>query len=65
MREVTPKIMTLIKNRTESLLMDINRVNPHDQALKVLHQITTYAGRIADNAVMGSRQHAGHLGAPF
>jgi hypothetical protein len=48
-RDVTPKIMSLIKSRTEQLLVDISRVAPHDPALKTLANLGHMATRISEN----------------
>jgi hypothetical protein len=62
-REVTPKIMTLLKSRIEDLLMGISRMAPNDQSLKSLANMANVAGRIADN--VRARQNTGHHGAPY
>lgn len=66
-REVTPKIMNLLKTRIEQLLLDISRVAPHDPSLKTLSTMSQIAGRVAENAqVRHGPMHApGHLGAPY
>ncbi|KAK0651058.1 hypothetical protein B0T16DRAFT_442635 [Cercophora newfieldiana] len=48
-REVTPKIMSLVKSRSEQLMMDISRIAPQDPSLKTLANLAHVAGRITDN----------------
>ncbi|KAL2263307.1 hypothetical protein VTK26DRAFT_7360 [Humicola hyalothermophila] len=66
-REVTPKIMTLLKARIEQLFLDISRVAPHDTSLKTLSNMSQTAGRIAENVQLrhGAVHAPGHLGAPY
>lgn len=59
-REVTPKIMTMLKTRIEQLFLDISRVAPHDASLKTLSNMSQVAGRIADSVQM---RH-GHIHGP-
>jgi hypothetical protein len=64
-REVTPKIMSLIKARSEQLMMDIGRVAPQDPSLKTLNSLAHVAARIMD-AVQGSRHASlGHQGPSY
>ncbi|KAK3684081.1 hypothetical protein B0T22DRAFT_483868 [Podospora appendiculata] len=63
-RDVTPKIMSLLKTRIEQLLLDISRVAPHDQSLKTLANMVHVASRIAET-VQQSRHSSGHSGAPY
>jgi len=61
-REVTPRIMNLMKTRIETLLLDISRVAPHDSSLKTLHNLANVAGRIAETVshpAQGPRQIQG------
>ncbi|KAL2116242.1 hypothetical protein VTJ04DRAFT_8409 [Mycothermus thermophilus] len=66
-REVTPKIMTLLKNRIEQLLVEISRIAPHDPTLKTLSSMIQVATRIAETVQMrhGPMHAAGHIGAPY
>jgi hypothetical protein len=66
-REVTPKIMTLLKTRIEQLFLEISRIAPHDPALKTLSNMSQIAGRIAESVqVRHGPMHApGHMGAPY
>lgn len=47
-RGVTPKIMSLVKERAENLFVEISRVAPHDPTLKTLGSIAHHARRIED-----------------
>lgn len=49
MREVTPKIMGLIKSRVEQLFLRVSRLAPNDPTLKMLTNMANVAGRIAEN----------------
>ncbi|KAH6613248.1 hypothetical protein F5144DRAFT_587091 [Chaetomium tenue] len=66
-REVTPKIMTLLKTRIEQLFLEISRIAPHDPALKTLSNMSQVAGRVAENVQMrhGPMHAPGHMGAPY
>ncbi|KAK4139608.1 uncharacterized protein C8A04DRAFT_32881 [Dichotomopilus funicola] len=66
-REVTPKIMTLLKTRIDQLLSEINRIAPHDQSVKTLSSMSSIAGRVAENAQLrhGSMHGPGHIGASY
>ncbi|KAK4239222.1 hypothetical protein C8A03DRAFT_14376 [Achaetomium macrosporum] len=66
-REVTPKIMTLLKTRIEGLFLEISRIAPHDPALKTLSSMSQIAGRIAESVQMrhGPMHAPGHMGAPY
>lgn len=66
-REVTPKIMTLLKTRIEQLFLEISRIAPHDQSLKTLSNMSQIAGRIAESVQMrhGAMHAPGHMGAPY
>jgi hypothetical protein len=45
-REVTPKIMTLLKTRIEHLFLRISRQAPHDPMLKILTNMANVVNRI-------------------
>ncbi|KAK3303936.1 uncharacterized protein B0T15DRAFT_399494 [Chaetomium strumarium] len=66
-REVTPKIMNLLKTRIEGLFLEISRIAPHDPALKTLSNLSQVANRIAESVQMRhAPMHApGHMGAPY
>ncbi|KAL1837684.1 hypothetical protein VTJ49DRAFT_3510 [Mycothermus thermophilus] len=66
-REVTPKIMNLLKTRIEQLLIDISRIAPHDGAIKKLSSMSQVATRIAESVQMrhGTVHTLGHIGAPY
>lgn len=71
-RDVTPKIMTLMKTRVETLLLEISRVAPHDPSLKTLSNMAHVAGRIAESAshTLHNSGHnpghnAGHMALPY
>ncbi|KAH8902005.1 hypothetical protein BR93DRAFT_948328 [Coniochaeta sp. PMI_546] len=49
LREVTPKIMGLIKSRVEQLFLRVSRLAPNDPTLKMLTNMANVAGRIAEN----------------
>lgn len=52
-REVTPKIMGLLKTRIEHLFVRISRIAPNDPTLKSLTNMANVAGRINDIARSG------------
>jgi hypothetical protein len=66
-REVTPKIMNLLKTRIEGLFLEISRIAPHDPVLKTLSNLSQVANRIAESVQMRHPpMHApGHMGAPY
>ena len=49
LREVTPKIMGLLKSRIEQLFLRISRLAPNDPTLKNLTNMANVAGRIAES----------------
>jgi predicted type IV restriction endonuclease len=53
LRDVTPKIMTLIKGRIEQLILHISRLAPSDPNLKTLSNMANVAGRIAETVRNG------------
>jgi len=63
-REVTPKIMTLIKGRIEKLIMEINRTHPQEALLKTLANLAHVAGRIVEN-VQTRHPALGHPGPAY
>ncbi|KAK4223317.1 hypothetical protein QBC38DRAFT_487960 [Podospora fimiseda] len=60
-REVTPKIMTLLRGRIEQLLLEVSRVAPHDSSLKSLSTLAQAAGNI-NNLVQGRHGSMGPMG---
>lgn len=59
-REVTPKIMTLLKTRIEHLYLRISRIAPNDPILKTLTNMANVAGRINDTVRAGSSHDTGY-----
>ncbi|KAL1837098.1 hypothetical protein VTK73DRAFT_4826 [Phialemonium thermophilum] len=57
-REVTPKIMSLLKTRIEHLFARIHRIAPNDPTLKNLTNMANVAGRITDIVRSGGAHHA-------
>ncbi|KAL2158755.1 hypothetical protein VTH06DRAFT_3946 [Thermothelomyces fergusii] len=66
-REVTPKIMNILKTRIEQLFLEISRIAPHDPALKTLSNMSQVAGRIAETVQMrhGPVHASAHVGVPY
>ncbi|KAK5651962.1 hypothetical protein OQA88_11505 [Cercophora sp. LCS_1] len=58
-RAVTPKIMSMVKDRAEQLWVDLNRIAPNELLVKTLLNIAQIAGRIADN-VQSHQSPSGH-----
>lgn len=58
MREVTPKIMGLIKGRVEQLFLRVSRLAPSDPTLKTLTNMANVAGRIAETVQRGSSRES-------
>ncbi|KAH8884896.1 hypothetical protein GQ53DRAFT_660637 [Thozetella sp. PMI_491] len=50
-RDVTPRIMGLLKTRIEHLILKISRFAPNDSSLRGLTNMATVAGRIVDTVV--------------
>ncbi len=48
MRDVTPRIMGLLKTRIEHLILKISRLAPNDSSLRGLPNMANVAGRIVD-----------------
>jgi hypothetical protein len=48
LRDVTPKIMGLLKARVEQLYIRISRIAPSDPILKTLSNLVSVAGRISE-----------------
>ncbi|KAK0625856.1 hypothetical protein B0T14DRAFT_492289 [Immersiella caudata] len=64
-RDVTPKIMTLIKTRCEQLLVEISRYAPQDPHLKTLSSLAHVAGRIMDAVQAPRHMSLGHSGPSY
>jgi hypothetical protein len=58
LREVTPKIMGLIKGRVEQLFLRVSRLAPNDPTLKMLTNMANVAGRIAENVQRGGNRES-------
>jgi len=56
--------MSLVKDRTEQLLLEISRIAPHDPSLKTLANLGHIAGRISDSAQGRHGSGSGHQGFP-
>lgn len=49
MREITPKVMSLIKSRLEHVFIRLNSSVPNDPALRNLSVMIDYTRKIADS----------------
>ena len=58
MREVTPRIMTLIQTRVEQLMLRVSRLAPNDPTLKMLTNMANVARRIADTVQRGGNRES-------
>lgn len=54
LRDVTPKIMGVIKGRVEQLALRVSRLAPNDPTLKTLTNMANVAGRIAETCERSS-----------